>query len=103
MMRTKEYDIYLPLRQQSGEEIPPDIMAWIKETLVVECGGYTHLWQPFEGAWQTHGAEVVDRITILRVLDRKKGNFDIGWLKRELQAKLREKEVLIVARDVEIL
>lgn len=103
MMRTKEYDIYLPSRQQSGEAIPPDIVAWIKETLVAECGGYTHLWQPFEGAWQTHGAEVVERITILRVLDRKKGDFDIDRLKRELQAKLKEEEILIVARNVEIL
>lgn len=102
-MQTKEYDIYLPLRQQSGEEFPPDVMAWVKETLVTECGGYTHLWMPLEGAWQIHESEVMDRITILRVVDRKKGNFDIRWLKQELQAKLKEEEVLVVARDVEIL
>jgi hypothetical protein len=48
----------------------------IKELLEKTSGGYTHLNQRSEGAWQMGGATLRDEVTIVRVLDDGSAKFD---------------------------
>ena len=41
-----------------------------------------------------------DEVTLVRVLDDGKANFDMGAFKKTLEAELRQESVLIVEREV---
>jgi hypothetical protein len=99
----REYDIYIPVTQNDGTPVDAALLAGIKETLVRAFGGYTHSTHRNEGAWRIGGVTFHDEVTVLRVLDLEASGFDLPGFKRELEAKLRQKTVLMVSREVQIL
>jgi hypothetical protein len=99
----QEYEIYLPTTRNDGAPVDAGEVERIKESLAKAFGGYTHLRQRSEGAWQMGGVTFRDEVTIVRVLDDGSSGFDMTALKRRLEALLQQEEVLIVSRAVEVL
>ena len=98
----REYDVYLPTTKPDGAPIDSAEIDAIKERLVQAFGGYTHLRQRHEGAWRVGGVTFRDEVTILRVLDDGRTEFDMGGFKKELEERLAQDAVLIVAREVKL-
>jgi hypothetical protein len=96
----QEFEIYLPTALNDGTPVAPGEIERIKDRLAKAFGGYTHLSQRSEGAWQMGGVTFHDEVTIVRVLDDGAASFDWPAFKRSIESALRQEAVLIVARDV---
>jgi hypothetical protein len=95
-----EYEIYLPMVHDDGSPVDPHAIQRIKDTVVDAFGGYTHFDQRLAGAWRVGGVTFYDQVTILRVLDDGTTAFDMTAFRASIAKALRQKTVLIVARDV---
>jgi len=96
----REFDIYLPTTLQDGAPIDPELIREIKSTLVNAFGGYTHFTHRNEGAWRIGNVTFRDEITVIRVLDDGRAHFDMVDFKRQLERRLQQSSILIVARTV---
>jgi hypothetical protein len=98
----KEYDIYVPLSNNDGTPINPTKLKDLKKRLVDHFGGLTHFPQENEGLWKMGAFTFRDKIVILRVLasDPLEARTFFADLKREMQQKWAQEDVLIVVRDV---
>lgn len=96
----QEYEIYLPTMRNDGRPLDPAEIERIKATLSRAFGGYTHLNQRSEGAWRMGGVTFHDEVTIVRVLDDGTAEFDMLAFRKELEKRLQQDSVLIVAREV---
>jgi hypothetical protein len=98
----KEYDIYVPLSNNDGTPIDPQKLKGLKKRLVDHFGGLTHFQQENEGLWKMGAFTFRDKIVILRVLasDPLEAQTFFAELKREMQQKWAQEDVLIVVRDV---
>jgi hypothetical protein len=96
----REYDIYLPTTLDDGTPYEAAIIEQVKRSLRDAFGGYTHLTHRCEGAWSMGGVELLEDVTILRVLDDGSSGFDMCGFKRNLEIVLKQREVLIVFREV---
>ena len=98
----KEYDIYVPLYKNDGTPIDQQKLKDLKKRLVDQFGGLTHFPQESEGLWKVGAFTFRDRIVILRVLasDPLEAQTFFADLKREMQQKWAQEDVLIVVRDV---
>ena len=77
-----EYEIYLPVTNNDGTPVDAHEIQRVKELLVKEFGGYTHLQQRNDGAWRrVHRVQhvihqlsqcVVDLLDRLRHLPQKR-------------------------------
>ena len=99
----REYDIYIPMIQNDGSASDPAAINGIKEELAEAFGGYTYFRQRNEGVWNFGGVTFRDEVTILRVLGNGRSNFDMASFKQKTEAILRQKTILIVARDVSVI
>lgn len=100
----KSVEIYLPLNFNDGTPVPQTALVEVEKRLTAAFGGVTaHKRAPAEGRWQNEGRTQSDEIAIFEVvLDR----IDRGWwrdLRVELEQRLAQEKILIVARDIEIL
>jgi hypothetical protein len=99
-----EYELYIPLSDNSGKPVSPRQIASLKSRLRERFGGFTHFPQEGEGEWQTGGHRFRDRIVILRVLaeedDATRAWFDA--LKRALIIEFAQADFLITVRRVDI-
>jgi hypothetical protein len=105
MRDASEYDLYLPLRYNDGRPIEPEIIARIKEELHQQFGGLTFFPQQTEGIWKIGTVTFREEIVIIRVVaeETRAARKRFQELKEELKKKLKQEEVLIVERKVEIL
>jgi len=99
----RELDIYLPSVRNDGDAVDPDIIEQIKVSLMNAFGGYTHLKNSCEGAWNMGGVTFRDEVTIIVSLDDVSTGFDILTFRRNLETVLDQEKILIVAREVTVL
>jgi hypothetical protein len=100
----KEYDLYVPLRSNRGVPLSPVRLARLKKRLIKRFGGLTHFPQHNEGFWKLGAVTFRDEIVILRVLSERNRPAQRFWmgLKKDLKRRWRQKEILIVVRDIAI-
>ena len=98
----KEFDIYVPLFDNSGAPIDPGKLKALKKRLVDYFGGLTHFPQESEGLWKVGGFTFRDKIVILRVLASEPSQAQdfFAELKQEMQQSWAQEDVLIVMCDV---
>jgi hypothetical protein len=101
----KEYDIYLPLRYNDGTPVETRKFRELQQRLLEEFGGVTYFPQPNEGLWQMGDVVYQDEIVIYRVIAKKRrpARRFLLQLKEDLKSSFKQKEILIVERDVETL
>jgi hypothetical protein len=98
----KEYDLYVPLLV-AGKRWPAARLDELKKRLIKKFGGLTYFPQKNKGFWRIGRATFQDELVILRILSESNSkSFWLG-LKKELQRDLQQKDILIVARTVEVL
>jgi hypothetical protein len=98
----KEYEIYFPSARNDGTRVDASAVEGFKAILTQAFGGYTHLRQRGEGAWRLGGVTFYDEVTIVRVIDEGRREFDMSAFKRMVEAKLNQETVLIVSREVSV-
>lgn len=98
-----EFEIYLPTVFNDGTPVAPAAFDRVKELLTRAFGGYTHLRQRNEGAWSIGGVTFRDEVTIIRVLDDGSSKFDMRHFKTDLEVRFKQKSILIVRREVEVI
>jgi hypothetical protein len=98
----REYEIYLPGKRNDGSRVPSSEFEEIEGRLFQAFGGFTHLKSRIDGAWRMGGVTLLDEVTIIRVLDDGSARFDMAAFKRELEERLKQESVLIVAREVQV-
>jgi len=101
----KEYDLFVPLYYNDGSPVEPDKILELKTRLLDQFDGLTFFPQPNEGFWRAAGVTYRDEILVFRVLasDSSEARHFFAELKDELKRELKQEEILIVQRDVEIL
>jgi hypothetical protein len=101
----KEYDLYLPLNYPDGSLIEVDKIAAVEKRLHDQFGGCCRFWQGEQGTWQLLGATFQGEVLVLRIV-AERGGAARGFLERlkeDLKAELRQNDILILLRDIEIL
>jgi len=98
----REYEIYLPTKQNDGKPVDSSAIERLKHELAKAFGGYTHLRQRSEGTWSMGGVMFRDEVTILRVLDHGTAHFDMRAFKKTAEIVLKQESVLIVERTVNV-
>ena len=100
----REYELYVPLRDNDGRTIDQEKLTGLKRRLVEEFGGLTHFPQENEGLWKVGSFTFRDEIVIYRVLagERAKSEQFFQQLKEHLKRDWGQEDVLIVARDVSV-
>jgi ATP-dependent Clp protease ATP-binding subunit ClpA len=101
----REFDLYVPVRYDDGSPVEPDKLARIRTRLVEQFGGLIELRHPIEGLWKIGNTTLRDELIIYRVLTSEAARALLFFtqLKEELKTDLRQDEVLIVTRNVEVL
>jgi hypothetical protein len=101
----KEYDLYVPLFDNAGRPIDPTKLSQLKKRLIEHFGGLTHFPQENEGFWKLGRVTFRDKIVILRVLSNepRKAQELFKQIKSEMMIEWGQTDVLIVARDVNLL
>jgi hypothetical protein len=96
----REYDLYLPLPPGTARKLPR-----LKKRLAQHFGGLTFFPHENEGVWKLGGVTFKDQIVILRILAADAGRADkyLRRLKAEVEREFDQQEVLIIARNVEII
>jgi hypothetical protein len=105
MRDASEYDLFLPLQYNDGRPVEPEKIAGLKSRLHDRFGGLTFFPQRNEGIWKIGNVTFREEIVIVRILaeETRPAREFLRALKEELKADLRQEEVLIVERKVEIL
>ena len=101
----KEYELYVPTTYNDGSAIESEKLVYIRERLLEQFRSLTFLPQHNDGFWTMGGVTFRDSIVIYRVVAEKvrPARRFFRQLKEELKRILRQEEILIVERDVEIL
>lgn len=98
-------EILLPLSDNDGKRFGPDLHATVRDELIEHFGGVTAFTRsPAEGLWQPEeGERERDEIVILEVMADW---LDRGWwrtYRAELERRFRQDEIVVRAREVELL
>jgi hypothetical protein len=98
-------EILLPLSDNDGKSFAPDLHAKVRDELLAHFGGVTAFTRsPAEGLWKKgEGAPDRDDIVILEVMADW---LDRGWwrgYRTELEERFRQDEIVVRAREVELL
>jgi hypothetical protein len=101
----REYDLFVPLHYNDGTPVERDKLARLRQRLVDEFGGLIDLHHQHKGYWKIGGVTFRDEIVIYRALvdDAAEARRFFRELKEELTVDLRQEDVLIVERQVEVL
>lgn len=98
----KEDDLFLPLRYNDGTLIEPVKFQVLQARLLEYFNGVTFFPQPNQGQWKMGEVTYTDEIVIYRVVTgnvRAARQF-MKRLKQDLLTAFRQKEILIIERDV---
>lgn len=100
-----ECDLYLPLRYANGALIEPEKIADVKRRLHAQFGGMLSFPQRQEGVWKVADMVFHGEVVVLRVVTKPGGAFRTFFesLKEDLKVEIRQKDILILVRDVVIL
>lgn len=94
-------EILLPLRDNGGRPLPPDAHARTRAELADRFGGLTAFTRaPAEGLWRDEDETARDEIVVLEVMDP---DLDRAWwsaYRAELEARFRQKEIVIRATAI---
>jgi hypothetical protein len=98
-------EILLPLRDNEGRRFGAEAFARVREELVEHFGGLTAFTRsPAEGLWeQGEGERSRDEIVIFEVMADW---LDRGWwrdYRAQLEDRFRQDEIVVRAREVELL
>jgi hypothetical protein len=98
-------EILLPLRDNSGRPFDREDFARVREELVEHFGGLTAFTRsPAEGLWEEgEGERSRDEIVIFEVMADW---LDRGWwrgYRETLEARFRQDEMVVRAREIELL
>jgi hypothetical protein len=98
-------EILLPLTDNEGKPFAADLVTAVRNELVEHFGGVTAFTRsPAEGLWKEGGGEPDrDEIVILEVMADW---LDRGWwrvYRTELERRFRQDEIVVRAREVELL
>lgn len=98
-------EILLPLADNEGKPFPAELQAAVRDELAEHFGGVTAFTRsPAEGLWKEGGgAPDRDDIVILEVMADW---LDRGWwrsYRSELERRFRQDEIVVRAREVELL
>lgn len=100
----KLVQILLPLSDNDGRRYDDEIFKNLQHTLTERFGGLTaYSRAPAEGLWTSGGTPMKDDIVVVEVMTEE---FDRGWwktLKTQLEATLRQEEIVIRAQPLETL
>ena len=99
----REYDLYVPLHFNDGRRVPSLNLRHLKNRLIQRFGGLTQFPQKHDGFWKIGTATFRDQIIILRVLSSQSPSRSRRFwneVKATLQTQWKQKEVLIVVKDV---
>jgi hypothetical protein len=101
----REFEIYVPLHYNDGSPIEPAKLDALRARLFDFFGGLTDTKQRNAGAWKVGNVVFHDDIVIYRVLAVKQhpARRFLMELKEELERELRQEEILIVERKIEVL
>ena len=101
----REFEIYVPLHYNDGSPVEPEKLSRLRQRLFDYFGGLTDTRQQNSGAWKVGNVVFHDEVVIYRVLAVKQhpARQFLMRLKDELEEELRQEEVLIVERKVEVL
>jgi hypothetical protein len=101
----KEYEVYVPRNFNDGSAVPRRTIKQVKRTLSGEFTGVTEIHLRKKGWWRMGQLLFRDRITIFRVLGKnvRKDRRFLRQLKNILKDLLKQEEILIVERDVNVL
>ncbi|HEY7152890.1 MAG TPA: hypothetical protein VH575_02925 [Gemmataceae bacterium] len=101
----KEYELYVPLTYNDGSAIEPETLIRVRERLLEQFGNLTFFPQHNDGFWTMGGVTFRDSIVLYRVVSDKvrSARRFFRQLKEELKMDLKQEEIFIVERDVEVL
>ena len=95
-------EILLPLFDNDGKRLAPELYAKVREELVETFGGLTAFSRsPAEGVWEEGGERSHDDIVIFEVMSDA---LDRAWWRRfreRLESAFRQDEIVVRAREVE--
>jgi hypothetical protein len=101
----REFEIYVPLHYNDGSPIETEKLDGLRQRLFHYFGGLTDTRQRNAGTWKVGNVAFHDEVVIYRVLAVKQhpARRFLMDLKEELQLELRQQDILIVEREVEVL
>jgi hypothetical protein len=97
-----EYDIFVPLCDEAGKQYPRRTITEFRQLLVTRFGGLTDFNHRSKGFWKIGAVTFRDGIVLWRVVCSVSGSnnrFFIA-LKRDMQKRLHQKEILIARRRI---
>ncbi len=102
----RQYDLYLPLRDNNGQPFPGTLFDSVELRLMARFDGLTVQQRafPLRGLWQEAARVYVDEIVIMTVLDfRRQGSSRfIAQLKRALLREFDQVEILITEQSLRV-
>ena len=103
----RKYDIYLPLRYNTGKPIEPTKISKICDELAETFGAITvsPLSAPHQGRWKYGGVEYIDdiiKIEVVTTRDRQTKKFFIEF-KERLKTSLRQIDILITTHGIQVI
>lgn len=97
-------ELLLPLYRNDGDRQPASLFEEVKEELADRFGGLTAFTRsPAQGVWETDGGDSHDEIVIFEVMADA---LDRGWwrdYRRRLEARFHQQEIIVRAREVDLL
>jgi hypothetical protein len=104
-LQVKEYELYVPLSYNDGSSIESEKLLRIRARLLEQFGSLTFFPQHNDGFWTMGGVTFRDSIVIYRVVTDKTRTARkfFRQLKEELKTDLKQEEIFIVEKDVNIL
>jgi hypothetical protein len=99
-----KYEIFLPLKYNSGTAIEPEKIEQIQEQLMAVFGAITvsSFVAPFQGTWRYGGVEFIDDIVRIEIITNEELQF-FKTFKRRLKRKLRQIEILITMQYIHVI
>jgi hypothetical protein len=101
----KEYDIFIPLYYNDGSPIEAVKFQDLQSRLLARFAGLTYFPQPNKGFWKFGEMNYHDEIVIYRVISSDPANSRdfLVSLKQSLKEQLKQKEILIIEREIGVL
>ena len=103
----RKYELYLPLKYNTGRRIEARKIRAVKEELLESFGAFTvsSLSAPYEGRWKYGGVEYIDdiiKIEVVATRDRETKKFFINF-KERLKTSLRQIDILITTHGIQVI
>lgn len=103
----RKYEIYLPLKYNSGKSIEPEKITGICDELAEVFGAITvsPLTAPHQGRWKYGGVEFIDDIIKIEVVTASNQSTKRFFkdFKERLKKSLRQIDVLITTHGIQVI